>query len=111
MTRNGLITTLLIIGACLVPEHAQAGTHAKAPKPVIHRELPPVGPFPDAPCNEDSRMDIYLAPDGTLWECVCEALATEHACDWYEQGSWKTSKMRRRFTIRTPLRAGYWSTR
>jgi len=52
-------------------------------------ELPPAGPYPDRPCTLANRMDFYHAPDGTLWECVCEALKTGHVCDWFTVGTVK----------------------
>jgi hypothetical protein len=67
----------------VVPEHSNAG------------QLPPSGPFPDRPCNLAARMNIYVGPDGTLWECVCEALASGHACDWFDQGPVNARKLRR----------------
>jgi hypothetical protein len=70
----------------LVPD-AKAGTHAS---------LPPVGPYPDAPCNLSARMDIYVAPDGDLWECICEALKTGHTCDWYNHGAGNSAAEQRR---------------
>lgn len=58
-------------------------------------ELGPTGPFPDRPCNLAARMNIYIGPDGTLWECVCEALTQGHVCDWYDQGKVSGEEMRR----------------
>jgi hypothetical protein len=72
--RKGLATAAILVAACLVPEHGDAA---------VRPELPPAGPFPDAPCTLASRMDIYVGPDGTFWECVCEALKSGHVCDWY----------------------------
>lgn len=85
MTRRGLMTTVLIMGACLVPEHSHAATPAAKPAGVVAM-LPPVGPFPDAVCDEDNSPGIYIGPDGILWDCVCEKIGDTIACDWYEQG-------------------------
>lgn len=68
-------------------------------------QLPPAGPFPDAVCNWDARMDIYIGPDGTLWECVCEQLQEGHACDWFEQGNVRANRLRRAARSRYHLRA------
>lgn len=94
--RAGLGTMLLLCAACVVPEHGHAG------------QLPPSGPFPDAPCNLSSRMDIYIGPDGTLWECVCEALKAGHVCDWYDQGpvaGARNSRLRKRALVSLHVRA------
>lgn len=73
LARLVVIVALIIGAAHAMPAHAQ--------------ELPPVGPFPDRVCNLLSRTDFYHAPDGTIWECVCELLPSgRHICDWYEQG-------------------------
>lgn len=66
--------------------------------------LPPSGPFPDAPCNLANRMNIFIAEDGTLYECVCEALASGHVCDWFEQGSVSSASLRRRAHVRLRVR-------
>lgn len=93
--RAGWATLLLLCAACLVPEHGNA------------EQLPPSGPFPDAPCNMASRMDIYIGPDGTLWECVCEALKAGHVCDWFDQGpatAARNQKRRKRALVRLRVR-------
>lgn len=71
--------------------------HADAKRPAARSpELPPAGPFPDAVCNEEAAMDIYVGPDGTLWECVCETMPSGvPACDWYDQGPVKARRIRR----------------
>lgn len=79
------------------------------PAAAAAQDLPPVGDFPDRPCTLASRMDIYHAPDGTIYECVCEALVAGHVCDWYEQG-WAeplpaARKHRRRIPARTHARS------
>lgn len=90
--RSGLATAAIIVAASLVPNHASAA------------QLPPAGPYPDAPCNLASRMDIYIGPDGTLWECVCEALTTGHVCDWYDQGPVNRARLLRRVKLRLHVR-------
>lgn len=93
--RRGLLTAAILVGACLVPEHGDAA------------QLPPSGPFPDAPCTMASRMDIYIGPDGTLWECVCEALKAGHVCDWYDQGpatAARNARRRKRALVRLHVR-------
>lgn len=85
--KAGLVTAALIVAACSVPDS--------------RAQLPPVGPFPDAPCNLANRMNVYIGPDGTLWECVCEALTSGHVCDWYDQGSVRTKPRKK---VRMQLR-------
>lgn len=82
----------LIAALALLPAAALAG------------ELPPSGPFPDRPCTLASRTNFYHAPDGTIWECVCEALSSGHVCDWYEQG-WAEPLATRKHRIPRPHHA------
>lgn len=77
---------------------ASARPHAAAPM------LPPSGPFPDAVCDEAARMDIYIAPDGHLYECVCEKLVDDVACDWFDQGQVRSASLRRRARAKLHVR-------
>lgn len=73
--RIAVIVALIIAAAIAMPARAAA------------QELPPSGDFPDRPCGPLNSSDFYHAPDGWIYECVCEKLPSgEHVCDWYEQG-------------------------
>jgi len=91
--RSGLATAAIIVAASLVPNHASAA------------QLPPAGPYPDAECNWDSRMDIYIAPNGTMFECVCEWLFDSEDCGWFEVPPAKATRIRQRARITLHVRA------
>lgn len=60
--------------------------------------LPPVGDYPDAPC-EDADTDgtnIYIGPTGDFWECICEHRTFGPPdCSWYNQGPITSSEKRK----------------
>lgn len=94
--RRGLVTTLLICAACVVPEYGHGAM------------LPPVGKYPDAVCDYDASGDIYVGPDGHFWECICERrVFIEDDCAWYDQGavnSARNAKLRRRILVSLHVR-------
>lgn len=69
----------------------------KSPAPVAAM-LPPVGDYPDAPC-EDPDVDggnFYLSPTGDFWECICEHRTfIKDDCAWYNQGPINQPESRR----------------
>lgn len=91
-----------IVAVLLLPlypaESAWAG-HAKPKNAApVAKMLPPVGDYPDAPC-EDPATDggnFYLSPSGDFWECICEVrMFTPHDCAWYNQGPLTSAESRR----------------
>lgn len=52
-------------------------------------QLPPIGPYPDAPCEDPDAhgTNIYVGADGNFWECICEHRTfVKPDCAWYNQG-------------------------
>lgn len=68
MSRPGLVTTLIIVAACCVPEYGHAAHPRKLAPPVI--------------CNMANRMTIFVDEDNILWECVCEVMQRGFICRW-----------------------------
>lgn len=94
-----LFTSPLWLGQAFAAQ--PAGPVARAP---VVRMLPPVGDFPDAPCTLANRMNIFIAEDGTMFECVCEALTQGHVCSWYHVADGPGAQLRRRLKARLHLR-------
>lgn len=90
---------LLVLLAAYGCQGATAATHKpKSKKPPVVRMLPPVGDYPDAPC-EDPDVDggnFYLGPSGDFWECICEYRTFGPPdCAWYNQGPINQDETRR----------------
>lgn len=98
--RPGLLTALLICGACLVPEHSQAQTRSPGP-----RLAPPVI------CTMANRLDIFVDEDDILWACECEALSSGFVCRWQVIGGVDATRIRRKIDARLLPRRFYWHAR
>lgn len=94
-TRSGWITAALIVAACCVPQQGHAAEATPKARAPLASMLPPIGPYPDAPCTLASRMNIYIDDYGELWECMCEALTEGHVCDWVNHGAEGVADFRR----------------
>lgn len=76
--RPGLVTMLLIVAACVVPEHGTAATNVRAP--VVRSIVAP----PTSPCDEDHILDIEII-NGVLFECACDHMMFgPPVCEWQE---------------------------
>lgn len=95
-----LIVSACIASAAVMARDAFAGPVSRTPA----RMLPPVGEFPDAPCTLANRMNIFIAEDGTMFECVCEALTQGHVCSWYHVADGPGADLRRRLKVRLHVR-------
>lgn len=83
---------LILVAVAALGGVAQAADATKPATPRAHvAMLPPVGDYPDAPC-EDPATDggnFYLGDNGDFWECICEVrtfVSPPHDCAWYNQG-------------------------
>lgn len=88
-TRSGLITALLILAACLVPEHSQAKTRLA----------------PAVPCSWANRMDIFIDEDNIMYACECEGLIQGVICRWQVIGGVDAPSIRKR--LRRPHRSRF----
>lgn len=86
----GLVTMLLLVAACVVPEYGHAASTAKAP-PIV---------WPDSPCDLAHRMDVAIV-DGMFFECQCMRLLVGYQCDWYLVAGVSSAKLSRR--IKRPV--------
>lgn len=96
----GVFVALIFLGIC------ETAAHAATPA-AVHAQLPPVGPYPDAPCEDPDThgKNIYIGADGSFWECICEHNTfIAHSCAWYNQGPISGS-LRRRLKARYHFRA------
>lgn len=88
--RPGVVTTLLVIAACVVPEYG----HAAKPRHLA----------PGVPCTMANRMDMFVDEDDIMWECVCESLKTGHICRWQVIGGVDSVATRKRVPKHRRLR-------
>lgn len=99
MSWSARIAIAFMVSAFVLAVVVDVKVFAATTKPrAVAAMLPPVGDYPDAPC-EDADTDgtnIYIGPTGDFWECICEHRTFGPPdCSWYNQGPINSAEKRR----------------